>query len=83
MEHNRVVNMSSNVHMPGASANVDQTHVALNNDQSGRNHDSSLAYNFIPNTAPPMVSTSVAQNYNSNDRSRVLNSNLQQPTIKQ
>ena len=75
-EHNRV-NMPSSVQSPGASANVGQSHVALNNDPSGRSYASGSANNFIPSAAIPIVSTLVTQYHNSNNRSGVLNSNLQ------
>ena len=66
-------------HVEDASANISQIHAVINSDQSGQNHTSSSAHNVILSVAPPIVSTSVAQNYDSNNRSRVLNPNLQQP----
>ena len=53
----------------GASANLaQQTHVALNKDQSGPNYVSS-ANNFISSVPSPFNLTSVSQNYNNHNRS--------------
>ena len=79
LENNRLLDMPSNIHMHGASANVNQPHVNLSNNQGGRAYASSSANAFVSRDVPPVVSTSVAQNYNNNNRSVVLNSNLQQP----
>lgn len=57
MENNRVLNLPSNILMRGASANVIQPHVALNNNQGGPNYASGSANNFISSAPTPIVST--------------------------
>ena len=79
MENNRLLNLPSNIHMPGASANVIHPHVALNTNQGGRTYASSSANDFVSSPATPIVTTSAPQNFRYNNRSVVLNSNLQQP----
>ena len=54
-----------------------QPHVPLNNNLDGRNYVGSSANNLVPSTTAPIVSTSVPQNHNNNNRSFGFNSNLQ------
>jgi hypothetical protein len=72
--------LPSNIHTPGALVNVTQS--AVKNVQCGQNYASTSANNFVPRVADPIVSTSVPQNYSSNNRSVSFNSNLQQPNYQ-
>ena len=74
------INLPSNISTPDASASVVQPYVTLIDDQCGRNYVTSSANNFVPSVAFPNISTSVPQNCNTNNRSAVLNPNLQQPS---
>ena len=73
-------NLSSHSYTPGASANIVQPHITLNNNQNSRNCASTSANEFLPSVAPPIVSTSVPQTYD--NRSISFNSNLRQPSYQ-
>jgi hypothetical protein len=82
LENSKFINSQSVMHTPSISANVTQPSVDLNNSQGGRAYASISANTFVPSAAPPIVSTSVPQNYTSNNRSVGFNSNLQQPSYQ-
>ena len=79
-ESSKLPSFADHTHTPGASVSAAQNlQVPLDNKQGGLNYANSSANNFMPSTAPPTVSTSVAQYHNNNSRSGTLNPNLQQP----
>ena len=80
-ESSRLFNLLGHTHTPGASASTTQhAHVPLNNNLSGqKNYASSSANDFVSGAAPPIVTTSAPQNYGNNNRSGILNPDLQQP----
>jgi hypothetical protein len=76
LDNSRFANLQNNMHTPVAPANVMQPHIAESSNQGGRNYASGSANNFTPSVAVPIVSTSVPQNYNNNNRSVGLNTNF-------